>query len=182
MAPADPAFRGTRVPLAAEFTFAGRRVIVIANHFNSKGGDAGLWSRVQPPVRHTDGRRVRIARRLNRFVTGIMQADPDALVVVAGDFNEFTERPAMLALEGDGILYNLLRDCPREERYTYSYQGNAQALDHILVSGPLYRNHAPDIDILHISTDYMGQIADHDPLVARFSFGPSVPARPCAHR
>ena len=40
--PTNAAFNDSRKPLAAEFTFNGRHLFVIANHFNSKGGDQPL--------------------------------------------------------------------------------------------------------------------------------------------
>ena len=48
--PTDAAFTNSRKPLAGEFLFNGRRLFVIANHFNSKGGDDPLFGRFQPPV------------------------------------------------------------------------------------------------------------------------------------
>src|SRR5262249_27512226 len=52
--PTTPAFITSRKPLAAEFVFNGRHFFVIANHFNSKGGDDPLFGRHQPPVRSSE--------------------------------------------------------------------------------------------------------------------------------
>ena len=43
--------RRSRKPLAGEFVFHGKKVIVVANHFNSKGGDQSADGRFQPPNR-----------------------------------------------------------------------------------------------------------------------------------
>lgn len=54
--PTNSAFASSRKPLAAQFVFGGETVIVIANHFNSKGGDTGPFGNVQPlycPVKHS---------------------------------------------------------------------------------------------------------------------------------
>ncbi|WKL00382.1 hypothetical protein Q0F98_25120 [Paenibacillus amylolyticus] len=48
IAPGDEAFASSRKPLAAEFEFNGERVVVIANHFNSKGGDLKPFGNIQP--------------------------------------------------------------------------------------------------------------------------------------
>ena len=46
--PTNPAFNSSRKPLVGEFLFNGQQVFVIANHFNSKGGDQPLFG----PVNH----------------------------------------------------------------------------------------------------------------------------------
>ena len=182
LAPSHKAFRGTRRPLVAEFTFKGKKVFVIGNHFNSKGGDSPVFGAMQPPFRSSEYRRSEIALQVHRFVAGLVRVDPKALVVVLGDFNDFHDSRVLTALKG-AILKNLVEDCDPKERYTYNYGGNSQALDHIFISNELYNSYQPDIDILHINTDFMGQVSDHDPMLASFNFGEErAPSRPCQHR
>ena len=50
-----------------------------------------------------------------------------------GDLNDFEFSPTARDLEGGGAD-NLIDTLPKEERYTYVFDGNSQALDHILVS------------------------------------------------
>ena len=45
--PTSAAFDNSRKPLAGEFTFHGARLFVVANHFNSKGGDDPLFGLVE---------------------------------------------------------------------------------------------------------------------------------------
>lgn len=54
---------------------------------------------------------------------------------------------------------------PPEERFSFIFQGNAQAIDHILVSRAL----APvsEFEIVDVNSPNPRQAADHDPLVAR---------------
>src|SRR5919109_46489 len=49
--PTNSAFNTSRKPLAGEFFFNGHHLFVIANHFNSKGGDQPLEGHLQPPTR-----------------------------------------------------------------------------------------------------------------------------------
>src|SRR6185437_13465582 len=49
IAPGDSAWSASRKPLAGEFDYRGHKLFVIANHFNSKGGDDPLRGRFQPP-------------------------------------------------------------------------------------------------------------------------------------
>ncbi|SMF68012.1 5'-nucleotidase C-terminal domain-containing protein [Pseudobacteriovorax antillogorgiicola] len=168
---------GTRRPLVAEFTFKGERIFVIGNHFNSKGGDTSLWSADQPPVLGSSDRRSKIADVVNDFVELILRSDKNANVIVTGDFNDFNESRAMQVLEGGGALKNLanVKKANGEpiiqpnDVYTYNYGGNSQPLDFILVSPALLRRQ-PEVDALHINTDFMGQVADHDPVISRFTF------------
>ena len=55
--PTNTAFTDSRKPLVGEFKFRGTKVYVIANHFNSKGGDDPLFGRWQQPVRSSETQR-----------------------------------------------------------------------------------------------------------------------------
>ncbi|MGO4424828.1 endonuclease/exonuclease/phosphatase, partial [Streptomyces sp. MCAF7] len=63
--PENPVWKDSRKPLAGQFSFRGRPVFVIANHFNSKGGDQGLDSRFQPPARGSEAQRTGQAEAVN---------------------------------------------------------------------------------------------------------------------
>lgn len=170
IAPADPAFNGSRKPLAGEFSFAGQKLFVIANHFNSKGGDQPLFGRFQPPARASETQRNQQAQAVNAFVDAILAADPQANIVVLGDFNDFEFSPSMATLKG-GVLHDLIETLPQSERYTYVFEGNSQALDHILVSSSLF-NRPFEYDVVHVNSEFATQTSDHDPQVVRLSAGP----------
>ena len=55
---------------------------MIANHFNSKGGDDPLEGRFQPPTRSSEAQRHQQAQIVHDFVAQILAADPNANVVV----------------------------------------------------------------------------------------------------
>ena len=129
----------SRKPLAGEFVFKGNRLFVIANHFNSKGGDQPLFGRFQPPALVTEAQRVLQAGVVRGFVQSILALDGDAKVVVLGDLNDFEFSPP-LALLKSTPLHDLVELLPEGERYTYVFEGNSQVLDHILVSESLLHN------------------------------------------
>ncbi|MEH7494644.1 5'-nucleotidase C-terminal domain-containing protein [Neobacillus niacini] len=165
--PTNAAFNSSRKPLAAEFIFQGEEVIVINNHFNSKGGDDPLFGKNQPPYLESEAQRVQIATIVNNFVSDIKVKNEDANVVVLGDLNDFEFSAPLAALKGDDLT-NLVETLPVSERYTYNYQGNAQVLDHILVSNNLAE--AAKLDIVNFNSPYMeehGRASDHDALVAQ---------------
>lgn len=170
----DPAgFIDTRKPVVAEFSFNGEKVMVIANHFNSKGGDQPLFGRNQPPVLGSEAQRIELAKIVNGFVQDVKAQTPDANIVVLGDLNDFEFSAPLQMLEGEELT-NLIAQVEKENRYTYNYEGNAQVLDHILVSNNLAERSV--IDIVHINADFMeahGRASDHDPLLAQISLAAS---------
>ncbi|GAB7034260.1 endonuclease/exonuclease/phosphatase family protein [Streptomyces sp. NPDC021749] len=169
IAPADEAWKTSRKPLAGQFSLKSRpgsRIFVIANHFNSKGGDQGLDSRFQPPVRSSETQRTAQAKLVNAFVKDLLAKDPKADVVVAGDLNDYQFSPALKNLTAGGVLTDLVNGLPAAERYGYVYSGNSQVLDHMLTSRHLTR---PDYDIVHLNAEYADQASDHDPQVLRIA-------------
>jgi predicted extracellular nuclease len=168
IAPADEAWKNSRKPLAGEFTFRGRTVFVIANHFNSKGGDQGFTSQYQPPARSSETQRHQQATVVNAFVKDILDTQKNADVVTLGDINDFEFSRTAQLLEGRGELWSAIKSLPRSERYSYVYQGNSQVLDQILVSPSIRRGCDLEYDSVHINAEFNDQISDHDPQILRF--------------
>ncbi|MER6453654.1 endonuclease/exonuclease/phosphatase family protein [Streptomyces sp900105245] len=166
--PANAAWAKSRKPLAGEFVFRGKTVFVIANHLNSKGGDQGLTSQYQPPVRSSEVQRHAQATEVNTFVKDILSVQKNANVIALGDMNDFEFSETAQILEGDGELWSAIKSLPRSERYTYDYQGNQQVLDQILVSPAIRRGCDFEYDSVHINSEFNDQISDHDPQVLRF--------------
>ncbi|GAB1334943.1 endonuclease/exonuclease/phosphatase family protein [Streptomyces sp. E-15] len=166
--PANAAWSNSRKPLAGEFSFRGETVFVIANHLNSKGGDQGLTSQYQPPVRSSEVQRHAQATVVNAFVKDILSVQKNADVIALGDMNDFEFSGTARILEGDGELWSAIESLPRNERYTYDYQGNQQVLDQILISPAIRRGGDFEYDSVHINSEFRDQISDHDPQVLRF--------------
>ncbi|WP_162932519.1 Calx-beta domain-containing protein [Solimonas sp. K1W22B-7] len=176
--PTNPDFAVSRKPLAAVFEFNGRRVLLVANHFSSKGGSDPAWGRLQPPVNGSIDKRSGQATAVNKFVDAALALDPNARIVVLGDMNEFSFNEPLHILTGaqatgpDNPIAPVLTDLadeafPAEERYTYVFEGQSQTLDHLLVSDALVSG--SEIDILHINSEFDDQKSDHDPSLAALS-------------
>ena len=166
--PTNLAFFDSRKPLAGEFLFKGRHLFVIANHFNSKGGDQPLWGRFQPPAFISEVQRFLQAQVEHDFVNAIVTADPNADVVVLGDLNDFQFSLALTTLKGSPSILNTLIDTlPVSEQYSYVYDGNSEALDHILFSNNLFGTPFT-YDIVHVNSEFVVQASDHEPQVAQF--------------
>ncbi|MFL6136429.1 MAG: lamin tail domain-containing protein [Frankiaceae bacterium] len=193
--PTNAAWTSSRKPLAGEFSWQGRMLFVIANHFNSKGGDDPLVGRFQPPAQPSATQRHQQATLVHDFVSQIEGIDPAAAVVVLGDLNDFDFTQTIDILTAGDVLLDLPRTLPDEERYTYDFEGNSEVLDHILLSpglsavGRTSPSNAPKpffYDVVHVNSEFADQASDHDPqvvklwvhsplLVSKFGIDPATP-------
>jgi len=174
-----------RDPLLGRFTVAGRLLTVIAVHFRSKYADDPLFCECTPR-RPSERLRRRQAARVRDRVSRALRRDPRALLLVAGDFNDFAFREpreggpdpvSLIAGEQAPHLADLTARLPGPQRYSYIYRGNAQLIDHILASPALARG-ATFVRLPHVNAAFPASLAkdphtvrrssDHDPIVARF--------------
>lgn len=163
------AFNGSRQPLAAQFAFNDQIITAISVHSTSRGGSDPLFGATQPPADAGDGARTAQATALRGYIDGLLAADPTTNIAVLGDFNGFTFENAIQALEAGGALQDLNRLLAPEERYSFVFEGNAQALDHILVTAGLAAN--AQYDAVHLNSeqpDTPARGTDHDPQIASF--------------
>ncbi len=178
-----------REPLVGVFDVEGREITIVGNHFKSKSGDDPLFGVNWPPNRVTEVQRKAQAQVVRDFVNTILDSDPNALVMVAGDLNDFQfgepdegpDHPLAILEGGPGevSLTNLLNLEKDDERYTYVYDGNSQVLDHMLVS-PALLDLFVAVDVLHFNAGFPTDLgddatttlraSDHDPLEGRFQF------------
>lgn len=175
--PGNAAWANSRKPLVTEFTVDGEQLIVIANHFNSKGGDEPLWQPDQPPDRPSEVQRLAQAQALAAFVSGVLAINPDANIVLTGDLNDFQFAATLQPLTDAGLT-NLMSLLPAGERYTYSFDGNAQALDHMFVSRNLLDKSGWAFEVVHANSEFITQVSDHDPLLLRLGMVPSPVPEP----
>lgn len=168
--PTNVAWEASRKPLAGEFVFRGAKVIVVANHFNSKQGDQNADGRFQPPTRGSEVQRLQQAAAVRAFVDQVLAVDPSANVVVAGDLNDYQFSPVLQTLTAAGPsgpgLVSLISTLPANEQYTYIFNGISQVLDHILTSPALVVDR---YQVVHLNAEFSEQASDHDPQIAWLS-------------
>ncbi|KAI9151845.1 hypothetical protein HJFPF1_09056 [Paramyrothecium foliicola] len=172
--PKNPAFNNSRKPVIAQWKTVrgtGKTFFTVNVHFSSKGGSSSLHGDPRPPLNGAVAARQSQAEITGDFIGQIMELDPSARIVAAGDFNEFTQVQPMQTFLGRSGLVDLEEaiDMDPVERYTYLFDMNCQSLDHVFVSpsitrGALYEH-------LHLNTwqNFDDQVSDHDPSVARFN-------------
>jgi predicted extracellular nuclease len=170
---AEPAaFAESRDPLEAIFEFEGRRIIVINNHLTSRYGSTPVFGAVQPWVEAGEADREAQVRALRAYVGDLVRRGAGARVIVLGDMNtfDFSDDLSVLLPGRPRLLTNLVPRVEPGQRYTYIFEGNSQALDHIFVTASLAAS--AEVDIVHLNGDFAWdtEASDHDPVVARFSW------------
>ncbi|WP_375487655.1 lamin tail domain-containing protein [uncultured Jatrophihabitans sp.] len=167
--PTNPVWTSSRKPLAGEFRFQGKPVIVVANHFDAKLGDQNSDGRFQYAQQSSQTQRAGQALVVHDFVAKILAAQKSADVVVVGDLNDYQFSSPLAVLrtgsaDGSGtpILTDLITTLPVDQQYTYVYNGVSQVLDHILVT-PKVRG--VTYQVVHVNAEFNGQTSDHDPQV-----------------
>ena len=127
------------------------------------------------------------ALEVRRLVDAILTPDPDARIVVAGDFNAEPDEVPVLAIRGQvedtgngelagRVLAPIENSVPEPSRYTLFHQGKGNMLDHMLVTRNLlafYRGSEIHNELLHdesaaFADDEKFPESDHAPVVATF--------------
>jgi endonuclease/exonuclease/phosphatase family metal-dependent hydrolase len=134
-------------------------------------------------------KRMSQALEVRRLVDRILDAEPDARIVVAGDFNATPDEVPVLAIRGavedtgngdlaGRVLVPIENTVPEPARYSLFHQGRPQLLDHMLVTRNLlahYRGSEIHNELLHdesaaFADDRKFPESDHAPVVATFEF------------
>jgi uncharacterized protein len=161
-------FTNSRLPLVATWSFQGTEVTTINVHFTARSGSEPLWGADQPPEAAGEARREAQADAVGDWINDQLATDPAFNAIVLGDWNGFYFETAQTQLAG---LVNLQAALlPEEQRYSYVFDGNAQLLDNIVVTGGLLPG--AGVDGVHVNA-YLPATgtSDHDPQVARFLLG-----------
>jgi len=136
---------------------------------------------------------------LAKFVQERQKADPNERIVLIGDFNAFQfpdgvldvigtikGKPApkeqVLIASDDSVnpdLIDLVDLIKEEQRYSYVYDGNAQVLDHMIVTNAM-KKHLAGFGYSRLNADFpesyrgdpirVERFSDHDPAIGYFSF------------
>jgi uncharacterized protein len=160
-------FHNSRKPLVADFTFHGENVTFVSIHNYSRLGSDEMYGVDQPPVNSGDARRNDQTATVQDFISKLMAVNPNANVVVGGDFNGYQYETSLTQLEASGQMTNLVWKLAATDRYTSTFEGNNEQIDHILVSTNLYAN--AQYDDVHVNTNlpYATAPSDHDPVLSR---------------
>jgi predicted extracellular nuclease len=109
----------------------GKVMYIFINHWPSRrGGQA-----------QSEFKRIHAAAIARAKVNEILSKDPDANIILMGDFNDYpTDKSIQLLCAND--LTNLLADEDAQGKGTFNYKGDWGTLDQFLVSSPLLEGNA----------------------------------------
>jgi predicted extracellular nuclease len=154
----DPVF--SRPPLIQTFERAGgsERLTVAVNHFKSKGCDGAAGSDLD----QGDGQGCFNARRvaqataltelLDTLTDPIDAARPLTNRLIIGDLNAYTEEDPIHTLANAGYTELAKNAMLESDRYSYTFDGQAGELDHVLAGSDLLDN-VTGVTIWHINAD-----------------------------
>ena len=172
------AFLGTRDPLLGDFSFNGEDITIINNHLTSRFGSTPVFGGIQPFVQAGEAEREAQTKTLNEVVDGLVAGDPLANVVVLGDLNtfEFTDELSedLPGVGAEQVLTNLIGNVETDDAYSFNFEGNSQALDHVFATNQLVS--LAEIDYVHTNVDFFQlgptnaqlRTSDHEPIVVGF--------------
>ncbi|SPO03589.1 probable endonuclease/exonuclease/phosphatase family protein [Cephalotrichum gorgonifer] len=171
--PANAAWVDSRKPLVAMWRAVkgGKKPFFTVNvHFTSKGGSTSLHGDARPPVNLGVDQRTMQAEVTADFIAQILEEDKKAYVIAAGDFNEFVQvQPLQTFAKKSGLTeLDEVAKISMNERYTYLFDMNSEALDHMYVSKGIGKSVKYEHMNLNTWQNYDDQVSDHDPSVARF--------------
>ena len=164
------AFNGSRKPLVADFIFNNQTVELINVHLTSRLGSDSLEGANQPASNAGDSTRTAMAQAVRAYINDTLATNPALKLGVLGDFNGFYFEGAVGALEAGGVMTDLHRLNASEERYSYVFDGNSQAIDHMIVTQNMVG--VAEFDAVHLNSEFASNTSrptDHDPIVGRFA-------------
>jgi predicted extracellular nuclease len=196
----EDAVLNDRPPLLLRAAFTNKKTgkefefTVIVNHMKSLNGyndpKEGIFVRTKKQLQ---------AEMLAKVVAARLKNNPGENIALVGDFNafEFSDgvTDVMNTVKGtptpkDQVMYwsedlvpqdliNIIERINPVQRYSYVFQGNAQTLDHFVITQSMFR-HLMDFQFARLNADYseilrndssrVERFSDHDVTVAYFGF------------
>ncbi|PBP22819.1 hypothetical protein BUE80_DR006363 [Diplocarpon rosae] len=160
-------------PLAAAWeTLDGANKFFTVNvQLMNKAYSSALNGDTRPPHNYDSGLRTDQAKTMAKFIAGILEVDPDAKVIAAGDFNEYSFVEPLNTTFAASRLFDLddVVQMPAEERYTKIYDMNCEQHTHIYVSQAL--TNGASLQHVHVNTwaTLEEEVSHHDPSIARLN-------------
>ncbi|KDN51948.1 hypothetical protein RSAG8_00499, partial [Rhizoctonia solani AG-8 WAC10335] len=174
----------SRKPLVAHFRVRATNATLwsINVHQASKGGSSPIEGDWRTPVNGVITARIAQAKVTSAFIKTILDAEPAANVIIAGDFNEFLSTPVAFEPYYSVGMRDLDVVVNRDpvERYTYIFDMNTQQLDHALASPAIWNSTRAKVEWEHIHVNTWRETAalrasDHDPSVGKIRLCGAAP-------
>ena len=146
----------TRAFLEVEINLGGRKIIVFSAHFKAKSSD-------------DPDRRLAEAQAALEILEDTADNNPDALIVMGGDLNDYPGSIPIDTLEDSSELLRVASDISDDATY---YHDGPEAIDHIFVSLEGAGNYVPGSAVIVKDSPswYSLMSSDHAAVKADFSF------------
>lgn len=141
----------TRDILCAHLEIEGHPFYVLVNHWPSRRAGAEL----------TAPRRMAVAQRNLEIVETIKRKNPEARIVIMGDFNDDPKSESVQHLVASG-LYNPMELLLTHEVGSLNYRGAWNLFDQILVSHNFMRQHGNNFQFSEASVFNMKHLTEYD--------------------
>jgi endonuclease/exonuclease/phosphatase family metal-dependent hydrolase len=151
----SPLYKFARDAFEVHITVNQRHVVFIGVHFKAKDND-------DPEKRLAE------AQRTRQIADAIAADDPQAAIVVLGDFNDLPQSPPYEAISaGSPSFQNAALSAPTADQYTFEFGGQQELVDHMMIN-PLM---AERLDPATVKIDHGPEAeaaSDHSPVFAGF--------------
>lgn len=156
-----PQYHFSRDVLEVHFTFNKRALIILGVHYKSKG----------PP--DDKDKRTAEAQHTRKIADDLHALQPDAAILVTGDFNDTPGSAPCNAVVGAApqLFVDSADSVASAERYSYDYMGKLELIDHQMANPTLHAmldptkvvlTHANNVD------DGSKYASDHSPMTATY--------------
>ncbi|WP_306642937.1 endonuclease/exonuclease/phosphatase family protein [Sanyastnella coralliicola] len=149
----------TRLVMHAEGEFEGKALHVFVNHWPSRHGGQ----------EHSEPNRLTVAYNVRQKIDEILEKDPEAQIVMMGDFNDHPNNKSLMEVLSAGkkgdrkLLVNLMWEKHKSGLGSYNYKGDWGALDQFIVSQNLVDGEGADVDestVEFVKHDWMMYVND----------------------
>jgi endonuclease/exonuclease/phosphatase family metal-dependent hydrolase len=152
-----PTYKYTRDCLEAHIRWNDRKLVILGVHFRSKLSD-------EPQKRLAE------AAHTRKIADGIAAADPEAGILILGDFNDVPGSEPYKAVIGEGMdAYTNAPTLalPESSRWTYKYMGILELIDQQM-SNPVLAGMLDKASIKISHSALVEDASDHAPVIATY--------------
>jgi len=167
---AQSVFANSRIPIVRRFSFRGQNFYLIGVHLVANTGNSPLFGSLQPPQKPDDAKRLAQAKWIAGFAAELKAYQPDAAILIVGDYNDTPDSQPLQALIIGGFV-DLAENSSPSECYSILYEGNAFLYDQILFEKVNSHLSVARAGVVHLNTSLAEskQASDHDPFWADLS-------------
>ena len=132
-----------------------RHVVLIGVHFKAKDND-------------DPDKRLAEAQRTRNIANAIAMEDPNAAIIVLGDFNDVPQSPPYEAVAlPDPSYRNAALLAPVEDQWTYTFSGNQELVDHVMMNA-IADQRVDEGSVRIIHGPEAEDASDHAPVIVGF--------------